>query len=182
MAETSLERRLKKSSTRKTIDYLLPLVHKYDAIGESKLLRRDREVMATGIGLDQIAEYTTASKQKHGFLLTMGRVADTADRFLSLGGMVFEMLMTMSGVAPAFIANVMEETYEMTPKFFFLGYLAKEREWGEFWRLVGIEAATFGVPVAGDVYDAGVNRYIQSANTIIRENAKQNILADHYKR
>jgi len=179
MAKINLEDLLREKGTiEKVVDYAFPFAHRYDTLGEARKLFDDLEVRAQGITMDQAIEYIEDSHDEYRSLLGWGKFADTADRVTSIGGAVIEGVGLFFGAAPGFIANGIEEGAEYVAKAPFLITLARKGEWKRVGKLSAIEGGTALVPVLGDAYDIFTNRYVKEAYEVIREKAKDNILAE----
>jgi len=162
-----------------TVSYVLPFLEKYDPEKQAEILLADFEVANIGITKNEAATYLSDSYQKHKRLFAYAKLADTADRLTSLAGLFVETAGLYLGIVPGFMANLNEELVEMIFKVPFITSITiNPAARHKFLPVLAKEAATFGLPVAGDLYDASTNLYMRTANDIIMNNAKQNILSE----
>ena len=172
----------KVSTGRKVAGYFVPILFdKYDALEEAKrLLSEDETLNYRGLGEQEVAEYLIQAKKDNNALYIMAQVADTADKITSIVGAVVETAGIALGLAPGFAANFGEELTEMAFKAPFLLYaLWKPHTRKHVAGILAREAGTFAVPVAGDVYDALSNLYMDKAMETIRDVARDRIMKGH---
>ncbi|MFH1276460.1 MAG: hypothetical protein ABIH82_05095 [Candidatus Woesearchaeota archaeon] len=156
----------------------LPFLQEYDALSEADKLLKDKEIQRCSITREEIADYLTIAKEEYKVAMGLSKVADTSDRWISVAGAIMESAGMSAGIAPGFIMNLVEEAGELVFKLPILGYLAFNPEHrGRATGLVIREAATAGLPILGDIYDAGTNRYINTVKEIIRAEARSKILS-----
>ncbi len=165
------------TKARKAVDYILPFLDEYDAVGEAKSLLNDNDVRYMGLDVSEVKMYLTDSKVKYNVLFNLAKLADTFDRITSSVGIVAKTA-ALPGIISAIIAHVGEESIEFAAKLPFFLYLAHHKEHRH--RIPGLlfrELGTSVIPVVGDAYDIITNLYMRTAYDIIRDDAKQNILS-----
>lgn len=172
------------NALRKVIDYFLPFMDKYDALGEAESLLKDPDVSKTGIEVQTVARYLdSANRNMYRGLMRTAKFADTADRLTSTVGAVAEAVGLGFGIAPGFLANGGEEAIEMFAKAPALIQLYMSKYGRDLIpKILAVEAATFAAPVLGDVADIATNLYVGAAYRVIREDTKDRILEEHRKR
>jgi len=171
-----------KNLAKRFADYILPFLDKYDYAGQAKELLKEREILELNVNEAQVVQYLKESEHDYRWLRRAGKLADTTDRATSFLGMLIEAtgLASLIGAPGSFVANLGEEFGELLLKvpFMSLLYFDKNNRY-RLSGLVGREAATFALPVLGDIYDIFTNIYMKTAQEVIRENAKQRLIAEH---
>ena len=184
-ASRSIKDRLKNTGmyvagkAREVLDYAIPAIAKYDAEKEAEVLARDEAVQNTGMSKAQITGYVKRSYEDNKYLMGAAKLADTSDRVTSTIGLVLEAAGLATGGVGSFLANGGEEAIEMVLKIPALALARKDKQ--RFYSLLGREIGTSLIPIVGDVYDIATNIYMTAAKDIIRDEAKQKMLAEHKK-
>ena len=181
---TTLEIRLtaeneskEKTAIGRAVQYMIPLLQKYDSRAEAQRMLREDTSLA-GYSIDAVAEELEQSAAKYKAVLTTGKIADTADKAVSIIALGIEAAGYFFGVGPGLVANGVEEVLEYAAKLPYIISLYIKRvpdATRRTMKLAAIEAATL-TPVAGDVYDIVAHPYVRDALDVIRCDAKQTLM------
>ncbi len=160
----------------------LPILRRYDAHSHAvDLLNKDKGLRGAyetagfkyNEQVEHLARELQISHDDYKGLLTLGKTCDTVDRLTSPIAGVLEVISTWAG--GHLTLGAIEEIVECVPKAVYGGAVLKKegiKELPYLALLAGVEAGTFLIPIAGDVYDMVTNHYMNHATALIASDAK----------
>jgi hypothetical protein len=152
----------------------------YDIKTEAEKLIKYKDLKEYNITKEAAYKYLDQAYEANKGLLRYAKIADKTDRITSKIGVLVEGIGALFGGVGAIPANAIEEGIEMGFKAPFLAKLYKRPEHRKkLYGILGREAATFAVPVLGDLYDIYTDLYIKTAKDVIRDDAKKMLLQQY---